>query len=139
MNALRVKEAYNSGYLSELQEVNPFDVGSDEYFAYQHGRNMVIQDSLLSLHTPSILTQEGAVMSSFFIVFMIIMTAIVIFSILLLVSAYYSHVNKGDEIEFELNGVKDRGVVEYIKEDWIYVIAESNPDHYTVITYENVL
>lgn len=59
MNTLRVSEAYQLGYLSELQEVNPYGVGSDEYFAYQHGRNMVIQDSLLSLHTTS--TLEGAV------------------------------------------------------------------------------
>lgn len=78
-------------------------------------------------------------MNPLVIIFWIIVMGIVIYSILLLVSSYYSRVDKGDKIEFELNGVHDSGVVEYIKDDFIYVISELNPDHYTVIIYKDIL
>ena len=58
MSALSLKEAHHAGYLSELNDPNPYERGSDEYYSYNHGRNMSIQDSLLNINSKSILEME---------------------------------------------------------------------------------
>ena len=77
--------------------------------------------------------------SSFFALFICLLSGAVVLTILLLIAMCYDDVNVGEEVDFELNGEIDSGKVEYIKGDFIYVITKSNPDSYTVITYENIL